>query len=72
MNRARLLPMFLLVIATAITTAYATVTYSQTAGAAPAPGAAQGGGGAAGKPQAQLTYDFNHRGLEAGIRWPLP
>ena len=55
-NRARLLPMCLLVIATAITTAFATVMYGQTAGVA------QGGGGAAGQagqPQAQLTYDFN-------------
>lgn len=46
----------------AITTAFATVMYSQTAGVAAAPRAAQGGGGAAGQagqPQAQLTYDFN-------------
>ena len=57
-NRARLLPICLLAIATA----FATVMYGQTAVVAQAPGAAQGGGGAAGQagqPQAQLTYDFN-------------
>ena len=57
-NRARFLPRCLLTIATA----FATVMYSQTAAVATAPGAAQGGGGAAGQagqPQAQLTYDFN-------------
>ena len=54
-NRARLLPMCLLVIATA----FATVMYGQTAGGAPAAGAGQGGGGAAGQPPAQLTWDFN-------------
>jgi len=61
-NRARLLPICLLAIATA----FATVTYGQTAVVAPAPAVAQGGGGAAGQagqPQAQLTYDFNdHEG----------
>jgi len=57
-NRMRLLTVCLLAIATA----FATVIYSQTAGVTPAPGAAQGGGGAAGQaaqPQAQLTYDFD-------------
>src|SRR5580765_3529542 len=53
-NRARLLLTCLL----AITTAFATVMYGQTAGVAPAPGAAQGGGGAAAQ-AGQLTYDFN-------------
>ena len=57
-NFARLLTISFL----AITPAFATVVYGQTAGVAPAPGAAQGAGGAAGQAgQAppQLTYDFN-------------
>jgi len=45
--------MCLLVIATA----FATVMHGQTAGVAPVAGAGQGG--AAGQPQAQLTWDFN-------------
>jgi hypothetical protein len=53
-NRARLLPICLLAIATA----FATVTYGQTAVVAPAPGVAQGGGGAAGQAgqPASATY----------------
>src|SRR3954470_13626449 len=54
-NRASLLPICLLTIATA----FSTVMYGQTAGVAPAPGAAQGAGGAAGQAQAPFTYDFN-------------
>src|SRR4029453_13142666 len=61
-SRARVLLTCLLAIATS----FATVMYGQTAGVAPAPGAAQGGGvgaGQAGQPQAQLKYDFNdHEG----------
>jgi hypothetical protein len=61
-NRARLLTTSLLAIATTI----ATVIYGQTVGLAQAPGAVQGGAGAAGQagqPQAQLAYDFNdHEG----------
>ena len=58
-NRARSLSVCLLAIATA----FATVMHGQTAGVAPAPGAAQGGGAASGQPPAQLTYDFNdHEG----------
>jgi hypothetical protein len=60
--RARSLAVCLLAIATA----FATEIHGQTAVVAPAPGVAQGGGGAAGQagqPQAQLTYDFNdHEG----------
>ena len=56
----------LLLTCLAIATAFATVMYGQTAVVAPAPGVAQGGGGAAGQtgqPQAQLKYDFNdHEG----------